>query len=130
MTPEPRRRGRPKGHVLSEETKRRIGRGVREARRAGSPIPPGEGIALDVRRAVFDRDHGRCRGCDEPYVRQQNAPQPKRRKGWARTELDMVIHRFAAAGAEAGLEAYATLCGECRRGITRGTSTVDEYLSV
>jgi hypothetical protein len=103
---------------------------VREARRAGSPIPPGEGISLDVRRAVFDRDHGRCRGCNEPYVRQRNAPQPKRRKGWARTELDMTVHRFRAAPQSAGLEAYATLCGECRRGVSRGTDSVDAYLSV
>lgn len=128
MTEERRPRGRPKGHKLSDETKRKIGRGVREARREGSPIPPGD-AALDVRREVFERDRGRCVGCHEEYVRQSNDHR-KRRKGWARTELDMRIHKFIAAGADAGLEAFATLCGDCRRGVARGTRTVQQYLSV
>lgn len=128
MDQQRRPRGRPKGHRLSADTKRRIGRGVREARRAGTPIPPGD-APLDVRRAVFERDRGRCRGCDESYTRASN-DHAKRRKGWARTELDMVVHRFKAAPSTAGLEAYITLCGECRRGITRGTRTLDEYLDI
>lgn len=93
---EKRGAGRPKGHRLSDDTKAKIRKGVRAARKRQKEVAAtNPGIPLESRQAVIERDEGRCRGCHDTD--------------------DLKVFAFREEDDLSDLDNLAYLCPFCRR---------------
>jgi hypothetical protein len=114
---ERRPRGRPKGYVVSDETKKKISRTRREKMKTGGrPLPPGE-ADVERRSRVYDRDGGKCVGCDAPYILVVKGRQR------VNTSENIVVYRLEH-GTPDDDASYVTLCLFCRENLLAGVRTV------
>jgi predicted RNA-binding Zn-ribbon protein involved in translation (DUF1610 family) len=108
-----RGRGRPKGYVVSEETKEKIRR-TRAARADGIdtrelPEPTDERTSIDARAAVQERDNDACAGCGEERIVRDAKGRAKGRR-----PLHVVLLASEEGSDADDLELLALLCPSCR----------------
>lgn len=104
----PKKRGRPKGHTLSRETRLKISdtraaqekhkKATRKAAPLRSTFPT---LSLEMRRAITERDERTCRSCGEG-------------------DPDLRVHSFLNGLDDLGAlerdpELHAVMCSFCRR---------------